>query len=120
MTSPSGGSPLYLLYQWQPRQERRRTLRPLSCDVCGSHRPHALKGWTLEVVERTPGTRGFTVQPRRWVVARRSAWLIRNWRLAQDYERRVQTSETFIEVAAARLAIRRLAEAATTGGQRHG
>jgi putative transposase len=27
-------------------------------------------GWDLEVVERAPGTRGFSVQPRRWVVER--------------------------------------------------
>src|SRR5260221_6450141 len=27
-------------------------------------------GWDLEVVEREPGTRGFHVQPRRWVVER--------------------------------------------------
>ncbi len=24
--------------------------------------------WDLEVVERTPGVRGFSIQPRRWVV----------------------------------------------------
>jgi putative transposase len=66
-------------------------------------------GWDLEVVERIPGTRGFTVQPRRWVVERSFAWLIRNRRLAKDYERKVQTSETLIEVAAIRLLLRRLA-----------
>jgi putative transposase len=66
-------------------------------------------GWDLEVVERAPGTRGFTVQPRRWVVERSSAWLVRNRRLAKDYERLVQTSETWVEVAAARLALRRSA-----------
>jgi putative transposase len=66
-------------------------------------------GWTLEIVEREPGTRGFKVQPRRWVVERSFAWLSRNRRLARDYERKVQTSETFIEIAAARLVLRRLA-----------
>jgi transposase len=35
-------------------------------------------GWDLEVVEREPGTRGFNVQPRRWLVERGFAWLIRN------------------------------------------
>jgi putative transposase len=65
-------------------------------------------GWDLEIVEREPGTRGFQVQPRRWVVERCFAWLSRNRRLAKDYERRVQTSETLIEVAAARLLLRRL------------
>ncbi len=66
-------------------------------------------GWELEVVEREPGARGFSVQPRRWVVERSFARLSQNRRLAKDYERRVQTSETLIEVAATRLVLRRLA-----------
>jgi putative transposase len=69
-------------------------------------------GWDLEIVERKPGTRGFQVQPRRWVVERSFAWLSRNRRLAKDYERKVQTSETLIEIAASRLVLRRLAVAA--------
>jgi len=66
-------------------------------------------GRDLEVVEREPDTRGFSVQPRRWIVERSFAWLIRSRRLAKDYERRVQTSETLIEIAATRLVLRRLA-----------
>jgi putative transposase len=65
-------------------------------------------GWKLEIVEREPGTRGFAVQPRRWTVERSFAWLIRNRRLAKEYERRVQTSETLIELAMMRLLLRRL------------
>jgi putative transposase len=49
--------------------------------------------WELEVVERVPGTRGFSVQPRRWVVERVFGWLSRSRRLSKDYERKVQTSE---------------------------
>jgi putative transposase len=64
-------------------------------------------GWELEVVERCPGTRGFSTQPRRWVIERSFAWLSRNRRMAKDYERTVQTSETMIELAAIRLLIRR-------------
>jgi putative transposase len=37
------------------------------------------------------------------------AWLLRNRRLAKDYERKGQTSETLIELAAMRLLLRRLA-----------
>jgi putative transposase len=66
-------------------------------------------GWELEIVEREPGTRGFQVQPRRWVVERCLAWLSRNRRLAKDYERKVRTSETLIELAMIRLLLRRLA-----------
>ena len=40
-------------------------------------------GWEIEVVEREPGTRGFAVLPRRWVVERSLAWLSRNRRLAK-------------------------------------
>ena len=68
-------------------------------------------GWDLEVVEREPGTHGFRMPPRRWVVERSFAWLTRNRRLAKDYERKVQTSETLIELAAIRLLLRRLAAA---------
>jgi putative transposase len=68
-------------------------------------------------VAREPGTRGYGVQPRRWVVERSFAWLIRNRRLAKDYERRVQTSETLIEVAVTRLVLRRLAAPASPGGE---
>jgi hypothetical protein len=60
-------------------------------------------------VQRTsPGVRGFAVQPKRWVVERTFSWLSRNRRLSKDYERKVQTSETFIEVAMIRLLVARL------------
>ena len=64
--------------------------------------------WDLEVVERTPGTRGFSVLPRRWVVERSLSWISRNRRLSKDYERKVQTSETLIQVAMIRLLVARL------------
>jgi putative transposase len=65
--------------------------------------------WDLKVVERAPGTRGFSIQPRRWVVERCFAWLSRNRRMARDFERKVQTSETLIELAASRVVLRRVA-----------
>lgn len=66
------------------------------------------EGWELDIVGREPGTSGFAVQPRRWVVERSFSWLSRNRRLAKDYERMVQSSETLIELAATRLVLRRL------------
>ena len=69
-------------------------------------------GWELEIVEREPGPRGFAVQPRRWVVERSLAWISRNRRLAKDYERMVQASETLIELAAIRLLLRRMSSVA--------
>jgi putative transposase len=69
-------------------------------------------GWELEIVERSSSTdtKGFTVLPQRWIVERTLGWLMRNRRLSKDYERKVQTSETFIEVAMIRLILKRLAK----------
>ncbi len=64
--------------------------------------------WKLEVVKRTSGTRGWSQPPKRWIVERTSAWVLRNRRLVVDYERNVQTSATFIEVAMLRLLLARL------------
>lgn len=64
--------------------------------------------WDLEVVERTPGTRGFSVLPRRWVVERTFGWFSRSRRLSKDDERKVQTSETLIQIAMTRLLLTRL------------
>jgi len=68
----------------------------------------AESNWDLEVVERPPGVRGFSVQPRRWVVERTFGWLSRSRRLSKDYERKVQTSEALIQIAMIRLLIARV------------
>jgi transposase len=68
----------------------------------------AVGDWELEVVQRTPGTRGLAVQPKRWVVERTFSWIGRNRRMRKDCERKVQTSETLIEVAMIRLLVARL------------
>lgn len=65
-------------------------------------------GWDLEVVERPPGSRGFSLLPRRWVVERTLSWISRNRRLSKDYERKVQTSEALIQVAMIRLLLARV------------
>jgi putative transposase len=69
-------------------------------------------GWELEVVERGKDVSGFEVLAKRWIVERTFGWLRRDRRLAKDYERKVQTSETLIKVAMIRLMLRRLARAA--------
>lgn len=68
-------------------------------------------GWRLEVVQRISSVAGFSVLPRRWVVERTFAWLSKQRRLGKDYEKKVQTSETFMQVATIRLMLRRLANA---------
>jgi putative transposase len=67
-------------------------------------------GWKLEIVEKPEGQVGFQVLPKRWVVERTFAWLVRQRRLARDYERLPETSEAFIYVAMIRLMLRRLAK----------
>jgi len=53
-------------------------------------------GWKLEVVEKPKDQNGFQVLPKRWIVERTFAWLVRPRRLARDYERLPETSEAFI------------------------
>jgi len=65
-------------------------------------------GYRLEVVGRPPGTTGFVVLPRRWVVERSFAWLGRYRRFGKDYEARTETSEGMIWAAFGGTMLRRL------------
>ena len=67
-------------------------------------------GWKLEVVEKPKDQIGFQILPKRWIVERTFAWLVRQRRLARDYERLPETSESFIYAAMIRLMVRRLAK----------
>lgn len=79
-------------------------------------------GWTLEIVKpprgwvRVPADKvpppwvGFTVLPRRWVIERTIAWMLRNRRMSRDYEFLAQTTEALVYVAMIRLMLRRLAK----------
>ena len=66
-------------------------------------------GIVVEIVKRTDDVKGFRVLPRRWMAERTFGWLIRNRRLARDYERLTATSEAMIKVAMIRLMLVRLA-----------
>jgi transposase len=46
--------------------------------------------------------------PRRWVIERSFAWLIKNRRLVRDFDQHPETSETLITIAAATTLILRL------------
>src|SRR4029077_8076785 len=59
------------------------------------------QGWQLRIVKRRQRT--FKITGLTWIVERSFAWLGRNRRLSKDYEYRVQTSETMIDLAAIRL-----------------
>lgn len=64
--------------------------------------------WDLEVVERNRDAEGFEVIPKRWIVERTFSWIGQNRRMSKDYGRKVQTSETLVEVAIIRVILRRL------------
>jgi len=63
----------------------------------------------VAIVRRSDDAKGFQVLHRRWVVERTFGWLVRNRRLARDYERLASTSETMVKIAMIRLMATRLA-----------
>jgi len=63
----------------------------------------------VEVVKRSDDTKGFKVLPRRWIVERTFAWLMRHRRLVRDYETTESSAEAWIYLAMIRIQIRRLA-----------
>ena len=79
----------YALYDWKDKQRQLP--------------------WKLEIVSRPPGTKGFLVLPRRWVVERTFAWLGRSRRLSKDYERQTASSESMIRLSSIHLLLKRLA-----------
>ena len=64
-------------------------------------------GWKLRITRR--GQRAFKMSGLTWIVEHSFAWLGRNRRLSKDYEYLVQTAETFIDIAATRLMLNRIA-----------
>jgi putative transposase len=76
---------------------------------------NGLVGWVwahwlrvLEIVQRPAGAQGFVVVPKRWIVERTFAWLSRCRRLAKDYERLPEVSETWLYVSMIQHMLRRL------------
>jgi putative transposase len=67
------------------------------------------EGWRLVIVKRSEPA--FKIVGLNWIVERTFGWLGRQRRLAKDYEYKVQTSETLIEIAAIRTMLNRLAPA---------
>ncbi|MGI4734256.1 MAG: IS5 family transposase [Janthinobacterium lividum] len=72
----------------------------------------AALGLRVEVVSKPPGTKGFVVLPRRWVVERSFGWLSKYRRVAgRDYETNSLVSEAIIKACFSHLMLRRLAKA---------
>ena len=67
--------------------------------------------WTIEIVQRPPGVKGFQLLPRRWVVERTFAWIGRCRRLSKDFEGSTATELAWLLAAHLRFLTRRLARA---------
>lgn len=65
--------------------------------------------WTIEIVKRSDGAKGFEIIPRRWVVERTFAWLNRNRRLAKDFERTIESATAWLFMASVQMIARRIA-----------
>src|SRR6266446_7881631 len=55
--------------------------------------------FTIQVVSRPKGHRGFLLLPKRWVVERSLAWLGRYRRNSKDYERLTESSAAMIQIS---------------------
>lgn len=63
----------------------------------------------LAIVKRSDDHKGFVVLPKRWIVERLFAWLMRTRRLVRDYERRTTSAEAMVYWSMTLLMTRRLA-----------
>jgi putative transposase len=69
-------------------------------------------GWILGIFARNPDAEGFGVIPKRRIVKRAFSRIGHDRRMSKDYERKVQSGETPIEVAIVRLTLKRPARPA--------
>jgi putative transposase len=65
----------------------------------------------LEIKQRPPGSKGFVVIRKRWVVERTFAWFGNYRRLVRDYEKRVHSSESRVKMAAIHGMLKRITTA---------
>jgi transposase len=61
-------------------------------------------------VLRPVGVQGFVVLPKRWIVERTFAWLMRHRRHSRDYEKTTALAEAFTYIAMISLMSKRLAK----------
>jgi len=69
---------------------------------------NAMPALVIEIVRRSDRTKGFVVQPQRWIVERTIGWLGRCRRLAKDWENRNHSALAFLRFASIRLMLRKL------------
>jgi transposase len=66
--------------------------------------------WSIEIVQRPPGVKGFQLLPKRWVVERTFAWFGRSRRLARDFEATIASATAWLLLAHLKLLSRRIAK----------
>ncbi len=66
-------------------------------------------GWVIEIVKNPVGVRTFAMMPKRWIVERTFAWLVRSRRLTKEYEGLPETTEAWVRIAMFHLMLKRLA-----------
>jgi transposase len=121
---PNDFPPWQTVYYWFRRLMRRmlfKTIHDLALmldrllaerDAAYDHRKFmdkaAFLDLTVEVVRRLEEQHGFAVQPRRWVVERTFAWLLRWRRLVRDYEQRIDVSQNMMYIAMGSMLMHRI------------
>lgn len=73
---------------------------------------HGRVSWEIAVVSRPPGSKGWVLLPRRWVVERTFAWMGRCRANSKDLERCNRSSEGTVYVSMIKLMLNRLAPGA--------
>jgi transposase len=63
--------------------------------------------YRVETVQRPAGAKGFVLLPKRWVVERSLAWLGRYRQLSKEYDYEPKVSESWVQVSAPHLMLRR-------------
>ncbi|MET7676988.1 transposase [Streptomyces seoulensis] len=76
----------------------------------------AVLALVLAIVKRSDGMRGFVVLPKRWIVERLSAHLMRSRRLARDFERSTSSAEAMIYWSMTMVMTRRLVRSRSARG----
>jgi putative transposase len=102
---------VFVLYQLK---DRFRRLKVVFADIAYGRNglPEWTKqtfGWILQTILRPVQQRGFVVLPKRWIIERTFAWIIRSRRNSRDYERTTESSEAIIQITMIRIMLRRLA-----------
>jgi putative transposase len=62
--------------------------------------------WRIEAVRRPEGTKGFMLLPKRWVIERTFARLMRCRRLGRDHERRTDRSAAMVQPSSIHLMLK--------------